>query len=164
MGPQLMIRSVLVAAAILLTSGLPAAACSRLLPPRLPDETDEQWSARGRSVEQAAFLAEADTVYLAELSMVRRVGVSDVELTFTPVVQLAGDEEPPSVLTMRQHEGNTCRRYERVGDDVVLYARISQDGYSIVGLVAQSEIADARMRRTFRSIARGQLPSPTYPE
>ena len=157
-------RSVLIATAILFTSGLPAMACTRSMPLLLAGETDEQWTARGRSVEQARFLEEADTVFLAELSMIRRVGVSDVEFTFTPAIRLAGRDMPPSALTMLQHEGHTCRRAEQVGENVVVYATGSQEGHSIIGLVAQSEIIDAGMRRTIRAMARGQLPGPTYPE
>lgn len=157
-------RSVLIATVILLTSGLPAMACTRSMPPRLSGETDEQWTTRGRSVEQARFLREADTVFLAELSMVRRIGASDVEFTFTPAIRLAGRDMPSAALTMRQHEGHTCRRAEQVGENVVVYATGSQEGHSIIGMVAQSEIIDADMRRTIRAVARGRLPSPTYTE
>lgn len=156
-------RSVLLGTAIVLLGGLPAMACSRGVPPRLSGETDEQWMARGRSVEQARFLAEADTVFLAELSMMKRVGASDVETTFTPVVHLAGDDVPTIPLTSRDHEGNTCRRPERVGDTVVVYAERTQAGYSIVGLVADLEIIDRGMIRTIRAAARGQLPNPYIP-
>lgn len=139
-------------------------ACSRGVPPRLSGETDEQWMARARSVEQARFLAEADTVFLAELSMMRRVGASDVETTFTPVAHLAGDDMPTSALTARDHEGSTCRRPERVGNTVVVYADRTETGYSIVGLVADLEMVDPGMRRTIRAAARGQLPNPVYPD
>ena len=164
MGHQSLLRSVLIATAILFASGLPAMACTRSMPPRVAGETDEQWMARGRSVEQARFLREADTVFLAELSMIRRVGASDVEITFTPAIRLAGRDMPSGALTMRQHEGHSCRRAEQVGENVVVYATGSQEGHSIIGIVAQSEIIDAEMRRTIRAMARGQLPSPTYPE
>lgn len=164
MGHHSLVPSVLIATAILFTSGLPAIACTRPVPIRVAGETDEQWMARGRSVEQARFLREADTVFLAELSMIRRVGVSDVEFTFTPVIRLAGRDMPSGALTMRQHEGDTCRRAERVGENVVVYATDSHEGHSIIGLVAPLEIIDADMRRPIRAVARGQLPSPTYTE
>lgn len=157
-------RSVLIGTAIALLGSLPAMACTRAVPLRLSRETDEQWMARARSLEQARLLADADTVFLAELSMMRRVGASEVETTFTPVAHLAGDALPTSAPTTRDHEGNTCRRPERVGDTVVVYAARTQAGYSIIGLISDLEIVDPGMRRTIRAVARGQLPSPTYTE
>lgn len=164
MRPYSLARSVLIGTALILMSGLPAMACSRAVPPRISGETDEQWMTRGRSVEQARYLAEADTVFLAELSMMRRVGGSEVEATFTPVAHLAGDSVPTSAVTARVHEGNSCRRPERVGDTVVVYAKRTPTGYSIIGLVADLEIVDIGMRRTIRAVARGQIPRPLYPD
>lgn len=164
MGHHSLLRSVLMATAILFSSGLPAIACTQPVPHRTAGETDEQWMARNRPFAQNRFLSEADTVFLAELSMIRRVGDSDVEFTFTPVVRLAGRDMPSGALTMRQHEGDTCRRVERVGENVVVYATDSQEGHSIIGLVAVSQIIDPEMRRPIRAVARGFLPSPTYPD
>ena len=133
-------------------------------------ETDQEMLARSRAVQQEQFRAEAESVYMAEVSEERRVGISEVETTYTPIRIVAGSLAP-SPLRARIGAGNTCRRGERVGDLVVVYAGRDGDPSSIVALLRPDEVVDPQIAPLLRDAARrharglpGELPPPNYPE
>ena len=154
-------------------AGTHARACAPtyFVVPPVAGETHQEMLVRSRSAQQEQFRAAAESIYLAEVSEERRVGSSEVETTYTPIRVFAG-EVAPAHLRARENAGSTCRRGERVGDLIVVYAGRDGDRSSIVALLRPDEVLDPEIapllrdaaRRRARGLAFGELPTLSYPE
>lgn len=138
----------------------------RVVPP-IEGESHEDMLARSRALEQSEYAAQADVVYLAEVTQTRLVEDRQTEATFSPLHVFSGSDLPEWALTLRR---GSCV-LPVLGEYYVVYASRSSGDWSILAFLTPDRVVDPnvrpRLRDALRGVRRGEpgeLPPPVYPD
>lgn len=163
-------RRALLAATTLAVFSLSAAptatACGIAFVDRLPGPTDAQRVDRGKRMHQDDLRAQADSVFLAQVSATRMVGRGDADYTLTPFFPLYDTPQPERSVTLRDSPLTIdCEVKPELGRVYAVYAERAADGWRVIELVRHADFQDRPPGMpTAREVARGMYDLPAYPE
>ena len=149
-----------------LSLGTAASACPSAVPhPTLPGETDAQLAARGKRLLQERLRAEADAVFLAQVSEARTTGSFEADFTLNPLFVLYDTAPPTGVVVMRSPVlPLSCGVQPELGRLYVVYANRGEAGWRVDQLIRHEDFQDPPPGMpTARDVARRMYAPPDYP-
>ncbi len=142
-----------------------ATACVSAVPyPTLPGETDAQLAARGKRMLEENLRAQADAVFLAQVSEARMAGALEADFTLTPLFALYDTPSPTGAVIIRSPVlPLSCGVQPEMGRLYVVYANRGETGWRVNQLVRHEDFQDPPPGMpTARDVARGFYQLPTY--
>ncbi|MDO1558429.1 hypothetical protein Q0812_03185 [Brevundimonas sp. 2R-24] len=124
-----------------------AVACAPvyLVVPPVAGETEDEMLARSRAVEQDQYRAQSDSIFIAEVSMERVVEADSVQIFYSPLHLIEGRALPEQTLVIVDAR-STCRRAERVGEPIIIFASLEADDWTIVARLRPEQVVDPSLR------------------